>query len=124
MKNINPGIKREWRSVPGLRTLIAAVEPEIGQDTRPIMSKVTVHMIPLTFAQFDLGRQDIVVEGEQRHAGVRGDDHRVYRAGRGIRESPQFRSPGDTTRPAQDHVWHHSLILVVVPHSIFVFIVI
>ena len=72
----NPGFKREWRSVPGLRSLITEAEREIGQDTRAVMTRVTVHMIPLTFAQFDLGHQDVVVEGES--ASKRARDDTVY----------------------------------------------
>ncbi len=119
----HPGIKREWRSVPGLRTLIAAVEPEIGQDTRPIMSKVTVHMIPLTFAQFDLGRQDIVVEGEQvtRRAG----DDTVYTVQvAGFNNRLNIGPWGYDEERRKIMYGIIFLILVVVLYSIFVFIVI
>jgi eukaryotic-like serine/threonine-protein kinase len=70
------GFKREWRAVPGLRSLINEAERETGPDTRPVMTKVTVRMIPLTFVQFDLGHQQVTVEGER--ASVASRDDTIY----------------------------------------------
>lgn len=58
------GFKREWNAVPGLRALIAEVERQTGGDTRVVLAEVKIEMIPITTVQFDMGHQDVVVEGE------------------------------------------------------------
>ncbi len=94
------GLKREWAAVPGLRRLIADVERLTGPDTRVVLAEVTVHMIPITVVQFDMGHQDVAVEGEEtpRHGGddtihtiqILGFENKLQMGGFGIDKGRQL----------------------------------
>lgn len=71
-------LKREWSQVKALQKLIAQVEQLLTPDVRVALAEVTVHMIPFTEAEFDLG-QNSDVALDQPNAAQRPDDtvHRV-----------------------------------------------
>lgn len=76
------GFKREWTMIPGLRTLIANVERQIGPDTRVVLAEATIKMIPVTVVQLDIGRQDVTVEGDETPKRASDDEmHSVQIAG-------------------------------------------
>jgi hypothetical protein len=58
------GLKREWASVPGLKSLLANVQKQLDSDTRVAMSAVTIMMIPYTEVRLDMGRDEVMIEGE------------------------------------------------------------
>jgi tRNA A-37 threonylcarbamoyl transferase component Bud32 len=58
------GLKREWSAVPGLKRLLDGVQKQVGGDTRIAMSEVVIQMIPYTEIRLDMGRNDVVIEGE------------------------------------------------------------
>jgi serine/threonine protein kinase len=50
------GLRPEWGLVPGLNGLIAQAQERVDDDTRIVLSELTISFIPVTTVVFDLGK--------------------------------------------------------------------